>query len=722
MLVGARLKVSTMPALGGTLNAIEVKQDSGNGGPNHRASATAARVRSRLAGWNLLLARMSSVGSNAVVLRRSILTAVGVIAYVLGVWGLSRYSGQHPEAGLGLSEWVYGTVILFVDAADVAAVPWQLDVARLLAPLVTLGVVFEVLLVAFGQRIRRWVASKASGHVLLVGPVDRVRPYAHEPGDLAETKDGTDLVVHVGLEGSSLSLVSIGLPATPTPAEWVGATPAGAARRIVLALGRDELTLAAYRGALDAGLPADGSKLAVEINSAELCGRMAVAVAGDRPNAEIEFLCPADMDAQLIAAGVVEDLTSVDPTGRTWAVTVVGDTPTCDRVFARLERSFTRSSLRGGAVRPRILRVLAPGSAVASETVNNHRVVVHTSNRMDAVFEATSPKNIVVDFADPERAAVVAMQVALRRPHSSVWATHGLTLPWATSHPNDASTAPADLRQVSLEAVARMGAMQGPFGRIAQHRARVLGAVAPGSTAADVRRGVSALIAQGWAVVPEADLRPIERRGLPGFVDAALSDELSSIQGLAEDPSHLLYELRCEGLLATPPGWTAGATIEPVHMPADDVIELVAQGIHERYVEQQANAGLPSARPWLDLDETVRALNRDQARDNVIKLARHGFTLVASETLSDAPAVFSEADVLSLGVAEHDRWSHQKREQGYRFGPMLVVEGPDLRHPSLVRWDQLSAEEQEKDLASMRQLADVLAAAGLAATRTSLAG
>jgi hypothetical protein len=154
--------------------------------------------------WSVLLARLSSMGDHAVAVRRTALALVGLVTVVFGWWGFARYSGQHPEAGLGWPEWLYGTTNLFINGTDVTPVPWQLDVARMLAPLVTFGVLVEVLLVAFAQRIRRWAASRASGHVLVVGPTERVRPYLQGSADDRGLGDGTELIVHIGQDGSAL--------------------------------------------------------------------------------------------------------------------------------------------------------------------------------------------------------------------------------------------------------------------------------------------------------------------------------------------------------------------------------------------------------------------------------------------------------------------------------------------------------------------------------------
>lgn len=667
-------------------------------------------------GWSVLLARLSSMGDHAAAVRRTGLALVGLLTVVLGWWGFSRYSGQYPDAGLGWPEWLYGTVNLFINGADVAPVPWQLGIARMLAPLVTFGVLVEVLLVAFAQRIRRWAASRASGHLLVVGPAERVRPYLPRVADDDGPDADAELVVHIGHDGAPLGSAVIGLPPTPTPIEWVAVTPARAARRIVLALGRDDLTLSALRGALDLGLPEAGASLVIELDSLELSGRMAVAMAGERSDADIDFVCPNELDALLISSSVVDELSATHGAGRGWAVSIVGDTPTCDRVTAQLVRGFTRSALRGGAVRPRILRVRPDGSGRGVEDLENGRVVVRTADRVDAAFAAEAPDHLVVDLDDKEQSTRLAMEAALRRRGSVVWTTHGFALPWAVTEPPADDSSPVDLRQVSLSAAARLGALRGPFGRIAAGRAQRSGqSVQVSAAVAAVRQAVSVLLDRGWSVVPESDLQPAERSQLPRFVDPGTAGLLNSLPDLVEDPSHLLYELQCEGLMAIPPLWQPDVSAASVEMPADGTIEAMAQVIHQNYLtEQGEHSDLPALRPWTELDERFRAQNRDQARDNIWKLHSLGLAVTPVSSPSSDPVKLMEADIVSLGIAEHDRWSHQKREQGFRYGPTLISEGVDLRHPSLLPWDELPGSEQEKDLAPIRQIPAVLAAAGLA--------
>ena len=361
------------------------------------------------------------MGDNATAVRRTALALVGLVTVVLGWWGFVVYSGLHPAADLGWPEWLYGTMNLFINGTDVAPVPWQLGMARMLAPLVTFGLLLEVVLVAFAQRIRRWAASRATGHVLVVGPAERVRPYLKLPVN----DGGHGLVVHIGQDGPSLGPAVIGLPATSNPDEWAAVTPARSARRIVLALGRDDLTLSALRGALDLGLPETGARLVIELHSLELSGRMMVAMAGARPDADIDFVCPDELDASLISASVTDELVATHGSGRGWAVSVVGDTPTCDRVTAQLVRAFTRSALRGGAVRPSILRVHPGPLENDAEDLGTSRVMVRTAGRVDTLFDRGAPDLLIVDLNDKEKSARLAMEAALRRPGSVVWIAHG---------------------------------------------------------------------------------------------------------------------------------------------------------------------------------------------------------------------------------------------------------------------------------------------------------
>lgn len=158
-----------------------------------------------------------------------------------------------------------------------------------------------------------------------------------------------------------------------------------------------------------------------------------------------------------------------------------------------------------------------------------------------------------------------------------------------------------------------------------------------------------------------------------------------------------------------------------IEMPDDDAIERMAKAIHENY--RAAREGLeppdhPAMRTWDELSPDLRGQNRDQARDNIVKLA--SVDLRAGPVDSDEAGVgatINDDDMEELARQEHDRWATQKEQQGYRYGKERVNEGPDKRHPDLKAWGDLAEDVKDKDRAPVRDMIDVLAAAGLTTVR-----
>lgn len=147
-------------------------------------------------------------------------------------------------------------------------------------------------------------------------------------------------------------------------------------------------------------------------------------------------------------------------------------------------------------------------------------------------------------------------------------------------------------------------------------------------------------------------------------------------------------------------------------MPSSEheiLIEPLARRIHERYCER--NAGNESARPWDDeLPAALKAQNFDQARDLLAKVASIGLHVVkrSDATAADIVEELDSADVLRLAIAEHDRWARMKVAQGYRYGPAVVNDGPDKRHPNLVDWDDLDEADRRKDMQPVADIPELL--------------
>jgi hypothetical protein len=145
--------------------------------------------------------------------------------------------------------------------------------------------------------------------------------------------------------------------------------------------------------------------------------------------------------------------------------------------------------------------------------------------------------------------------------------------------------------------------------------------------------------------------------------------------------------------------------------------ETLARAIHEEYMRQQLAAGeTPATNPtilsWDELPEPIRESNRRQADHIGAKLRVAGCRL-APLTDWDAEAFEFPADrVEQLARGEHERFVVERLATGWAFAP-----GPkDLARklsPDLVPWEELSEATREKDRASVRGLPRFLARAGL---------
>jgi hypothetical protein len=133
--------------------------------------------------------------------------------------------------------------------------------------------------------------------------------------------------------------------------------------------------------------------------------------------------------------------------------------------------------------------------------------------------------------------------------------------------------------------------------------------------------------------------------------------------------------------------------------------------VHRR-IAQGAPEGDPAVVPWEQLPETLRESNRDQAADIGRKLDVVGYELRPAGDWGTPSMKFTEAEVESLAMLEHDRWQEDRLRGGWRFGP---ERDPDKKTtPYLVAWDELTEEVRDLDRDAVRALPVFLARAGFA--------
>ncbi|MBG0559949.1 NAD-binding protein [Actinoplanes aureus] len=120
----------------------------------------------------------------AVTATRAVFALIGVLALVLGFFGLDQYlaRGDDPAARDPLNL-MYGTLQLFVLGADPLEggtdFPPALQIARFAAPIVTLYAVVEAARLLLSSELRRLRARRSSGHVVVCGDTSVARTLAH---------------------------------------------------------------------------------------------------------------------------------------------------------------------------------------------------------------------------------------------------------------------------------------------------------------------------------------------------------------------------------------------------------------------------------------------------------------------------------------------------------------------------------------------------------------
>ncbi|HEY3695869.1 RyR domain-containing protein [Phenylobacterium sp.] len=116
-----------------------------------------------------------------------------------------------------------------------------------------------------------------------------------------------------------------------------------------------------------------------------------------------------------------------------------------------------------------------------------------------------------------------------------------------------------------------------------------------------------------------------------------------------------------------------------------------------------------SAYAWDDLDETFRQANRDVVAHVPAKLASAGIDPALWRGVRGLPvlktgALYADgAELEALSELEHERWSAQRRMDGWRRTERPAKDEARRLHPSLVPYDQLTDPIKEFDRGNVRE-------------------
>ena len=130
-----------------------------------------------------------------------------------------------------------------------------------------------------------------------------------------------------------------------------------------------------------------------------------------------------------------------------------------------------------------------------------------------------------------------------------------------------------------------------------------------------------------------------------------------------------------------------------------------ARAIHDLYRKNNHTSTDPEAnKKWDELREYVKEANRAPAEHITVKCLAIGCD-ISSGLIPSSKLI--EANMEVLAHMEHERWMAQKILHGWTYGE--VTDNKRMTHKNLVRWDELSEVEKEKDRSQVRAIPKLLA-------------
>lgn len=146
---------------------------------------------------------------------------------------------------------------------------------------------------------------------------------------------------------------------------------------------------------------------------------------------------------------------------------------------------------------------------------------------------------------------------------------------------------------------------------------------------------------------------------------------------------------------------------------ADLVLEgmrgRLARGVHEAY--RRDNPGTVYDVPWDELSEEGRTRNLRHADGMTRQLEAIGYRLGPLLDWGAPLPVLSSDELERMSELEHERWSAERLEQGWQYGP--ARNDAERLHPDLVPWGELPDRQQEINRRLLRERPGLLARVGI---------
>jgi hypothetical protein len=581
--------------------------------------------------------------------RWTFIGATGLLALCLGHYGFSTHFSRVGDPR-SFSDSLYLSLQLFTlkSGAVGPPVPWELEIARFLAPAVAAFAAIQALAAVFRDqfqlvRLRFW-----KDHVVLCGLGDKGFALANafrERGGRVVVIERDAFNPFVGRCRGPRTIVLAGDATDPETLRKAGVERA---RRLVSICGEDgtnaEVGVNARR--MTRGRSGDSLSVTVHIVDADLCGMLQGAMQAGMPGADmIDFFNVYGNGARAMLGEWPPFRAGVESREDPPRMVVVGMGRLGRNLVVHAARCwyFTRKNVSS---RLRIACIDRDAASKARSLLLRNPLLEGACDIEALQMDVSSPEFEEGAFLfDPQgRCDVSAAYVCFDDDARSLAAALKI------HRRLGADTPPIVIRMIQLSGLAR-------FLHFGEH--------GPGFGAA-----------AGGDTVKGASRKDFGNLHVFGLLDRTCSPDLL----LAGDVERL------------------ARTIHDAY-----VLDQRRRGI-----SRETN---PSTADWDDLSDSLKESNRHQAIDIDRKLKAVGCRIVPFQEWSSEVVEFTQMEVEVMSRMEHDRWCGERLRSGWSRapGPKDIVKKTS---PHLVAWEELPEEIREHDRNTVREMPAYLARAG----------
>ncbi len=205
---------------------------------------------------------------------------------------------------------------------------------------------------------------------------------------------------------------------------------------------------------------------------------------------------------------------------------------------------------------------------------------------------------------------------------------------------------------------------------------------------------------RGWQKTVPILMRTGESNGVAALISNSVIEKNTDVDSSPTSNA----DLRAFGLLeySCHPELVLGGTSE-----------VLARSLHDNYLREQKrlapDENNPALAQWDDLSELIKEKNRRQADFIGTQLRLEGCDIAPIADWEAKPFAFTPEETERMAQREHARWLQEQQSGGWTLG---ARDAARKTNPNLLPWEQLPPNVQEMNRQTARQLPQFLARAG----------